>query len=375
MTEHENHTSTSRRRFLKGVAGAVGVTALSGVPFETARAQTELTMLTWNGFAAPELISGFERKHGVKVRAKYYVGGAEMLSLISQSPRGTYDVILADSEYVKLLQKAGYIQALDPTDYPFQDFFPEFRHFPLHWHNESLYATALRYGFLGVSYNTDRITAEQASTYRVFWEPSLKNKMAHFDWHLPNLGQISLLNGNYPPFDIDQKAWQQVQETALSLRSQVAGFYGYGSTLSALKNGEVYAMLGIGDWITGLLARDGGPFDTVVPKEGGLQWTESLCIGTGSRNSEIAAEFLRYMMSPEGQVKAVTLSYPCVSPSRAAWERLAESHPEVAARQRMLLDQHNAMDVIRSGRIYQRNLPVQQSLQDWNSFWQRYKNV
>ena len=31
------------------------------------------------------------------------------------------------------------------------------------------------------------------------------------------------------------------------------------------------------------------------------------------------------------------------------------------------------MDLIRNGRIKYRQLPVQQSLEDWNDFWSEYK--
>ena len=41
----------------------------------------------------------------------------------------------------------------------------------------------------------------------------------------------------------------------------------------------------------------------------------------------------------------------------------------------MLLNESNAMDLIRNGRIQYRQLPVQQSLEDWNDFWSEYKGV
>jgi hypothetical protein len=35
-------------------------------------------------------------------------------------------------------------------------------------------------------------------------DPKLTGKVGHFDWHLPDLGQIGLLNGNADPYDIDE---------------------------------------------------------------------------------------------------------------------------------------------------------------------------
>ena len=50
----------------------------------------------------------------------------------------------------------------------------------------------------------------------------------------------------------------------MSLRPQVGGYFDYGGTFNNLKNGEMLAMCGIGDWITGVLEKDGAPVASVV---------------------------------------------------------------------------------------------------------------
>ncbi len=364
----------SRRRLL-GLGAAAGAT-LAMPQIVRAQAPRELTMLTWAGHAAPDVIGAFEQTNNVRIRAKEYVGGDQMLALISQSPPGAYDVILADAEYVVQLKDAGYVEKLDPRDYPFDDFFPEFQNFRGHWFNNELYAVFLRFGYLGVSHHLDAVTPAEARTYRVMWEPKLRGRVGHFDWHLPNLGSISLLNGNRQPFDLDRAAWARVQEVQLSLRPQVRGFYDYGGVLSSLKGGEVAVIPGIGDWITGVLQRDGAKVATTIPEEGGLQWTESLSIGKGSRRQDLARQFIRYMLSPEGQVRTATMrAYPAMVPTKAGWARLNAEQPVEAKRQNMALNGPNALDDIRSGRIRLRELPVKQSLEDWNEAWSRYKNA
>lgn len=377
MKEPNKTVDTSRRRFLQGATGALGAAAFGGmVPFRSARADNELTMLSWTGHAEPDIVGKFEREHGVKIRAKYYTGGDNMLALIAQSPPGTYDLILSDAEYVQQLRSAGYIEKLDPEDYHFDQYFPEFQKFPLHWHENDLYSVMVRFGFLGISYNTDLLSAADAQSYRLFWEDRLKGKVGHFDWHLPNLGQISLLDGNADPYHLDAAAWSKLQETTMSLRPQVAGFFDYGGTFSSLKTGQVHAMCGIGDWITGVLERNGAPVTTVVPKEGGLQWSESFCIGKGAKRPDLARKFIQYISSPEGQARSAQMeAYPAMIPNRKGWERLAEMNRAEAERQNMILDEHNAIDLIREGRIQYRQLPVQQSISDWNGFWQEYKNA
>ncbi len=373
----QSRVSLTRRTLLRG-AGAV---ALSAPMLNRAWAQspTEITMLAWYGHAEPDMVGEFEAENNVKFVPKYYAGGDNMLALISQSPPGTYDLILSDAEFVQQLNAAGYIEEMDPSLYPFDDFFPEFQKFPGHWTDDTLWSVMVRYGLLGVSYNTDALTRAEAMGYNAYWNPKLTGKVGHFDWHLPSLGQISLLNGNKSPtpFDIDEAAWAAVQEKTLSLKPQVGGYFDYGGTFSSLKNGEMLAMVGIGDWITGVLRKDGAKVDSVIPEEGGIQWTESYSIGKGTTKTEIINKFINYMLGPQGQVKSIQMAaYPGLSPTKSGWTAIQEANPDEAKRSGLIEgDDNDPIKLFREGRIFYRDTPKQQTLEDWNDFWSDYKSA
>jgi len=256
----------SKRSFLKtGLATAALSTPFVG----RAWAETvELTMLGWYGTAEPDMVGAFEEANNVKFVPKYYAGGDNMLAALAQNPPGTFDIIHTDAEYAKLLVANDLVMELNPNDYAFDDL--------LHDDFKS---------FAG--------TAEEAASYNIFWDERLKGKVGHFDWHLPSLGQMSLLAGNASPFDIDEAAWKAVQEKTLSLKPQVGGYFDFGGTFSGLKNGEMLAMCGIGDWVTGILERDGAPVTSVIPEEGGIQWTESYSIAKTSNKAEMAPQRVR----------------------------------------------------------------------------------
>jgi len=336
----------------------------------------ELNMLAWYGHGEPDVVAEFEAANNVKFKPKYYAGGDNMLALIAQSPPGTFDVILSDAEFVQQLNEAGYIEELNAADYPFDDFlFDEWKQFPGHWKDGKLYSAMVRCGHLGVSYNTTAISAEEAQSYNCYWKPEIKGKVGHFDWHLPSLGQISLLNGNVSPFDIDEAAWSAVKEKTKSLRPQVGGFFDYGGTFNGLKNGEMLAMAGIGDWITGVLEKDGAKVASVVPKEGGIQWTESWSIGKGTKNADIAKKFIQYMLSPEGQVHSARMAaYPAFAVTKGGRKALNEKDPKEAQRTGQVDGAANdPITLIKDGRIKYRGVPKQQSLEVWNDFWSEYK--
>ena len=236
MTTKSSKSSNVTRRSLLRVGGGV----LLSAPFVSrAWAQTtELNVLAWYGHAEPDMVAEFEAANNVKFIPKYYAGGDNMLALIAQSPPGTYDLILSDGEFVQQLNAAGYIQELEAADYPLDDMLhPDFANFPGHWADGKLFSVIMRGGHLGVSFNRNAMTEEEASSYDGFWKPELKGKVGHFDWHLPTLGQMSLKNGNGAGlFDLDDDKWQAVQDTTMSLRSQIGGFFDYGGTFNGLKN-------------------------------------------------------------------------------------------------------------------------------------------
>lgn len=369
--------SLSRRRFLSGTAGV----ALSAPMINRAWAQdpTVINMLAWYGHAEPDIVGEFEEANNVKFVPKYYAGGDNMLALIAQSPPGTYDLILSDAEFVQQLNAAGYIEEMDASLYPFDDFWPIYQNFPGHWTGDELWSVMVRYGLLGVSYNTDALTRAEAMSYNAFWSPKVTGKVGHFDWHLPSLGQMSLLMGNNDPspYDISEDAWEAVQEKTLSLKPQVGGYFDYGGTFASLKNAEMLAMCGIGDWITGVLQKDGAPVASVIPEEGGIQWTESYSIGKGTTKHDIINKFIQYMLSPEGQVKSIQMAaYPGLSPTKSGWKAIQDTNPGEAERSG-LIEGHDQSPIklVEEGRLFFRDIPRQQSLEDWNDFWSDYKTA
>jgi len=375
--ENRHGWRLTRRRFLKGSAAAAAVIAASGVSKRVAWSQDNtLNYLAWPGHGAEEVVGPFEEANNVKIVTKEYIGGEAMLALVNQSDPGTYDVVLSDREYITMLRAGGFIDELDVNDYPFDDFWPEFQKMPGHWLDGKLYSVIVDFGYLGIVHNTDVISEKEASSYKILWDPKLTGKVGQFDWYLPSMGCLSQYNGNKSPFDIDDAAFSKLRDTVFSLKPQVAGYHGIPDIFNALKNGDAFAYQGIGDWITILLAADGYPVTTTIPDEGGIQWTESLSLSTGGKKQAMAKKFIQYLTSPEGQIRvALKSSYMGSIPNKKGWTLMNETKPEGATILRHRFDQRNVMDEYADGKIALRQLPAQQSIDDWSEVWNEYKNI
>src|ERR1700761_215224 len=97
----------SRRQLLQGAGALAGASAF-GLGSAAGAQDNVLNLLSWPGHADPAFVKPFEDQYGVKVVAKEYVGGEPMLALMNQSPPGSFDVVLADAEYIGMLQEGGF---------------------------------------------------------------------------------------------------------------------------------------------------------------------------------------------------------------------------------------------------------------------------
>jgi spermidine/putrescine transport system substrate-binding protein len=371
---------TSRRHFLSGVS-MVGSAVFAGAwaGRSPAKAETVLNLLTWPGHGNPEFVAPFEKQYGVTVRVKEYVGGEQMLAAVNSAPPGTYDAVLTDREYIPQLRATDKIVELDPADYPFNDFFPEFRKVPNHWDGDKLYSVLIRFMYLGQAYNSEKVTKEEAASYSLLWSPKVTKKVGWFDWYLPSMGCISLENGNQNPgpFDISDKQFDKLKERLFSLKPQTAGFYAFSDLFSQFANGSLYACAGIGDWLTQLLKSQGHPIESIIPQEGALGVAESISILKGARNPDIAKKFIQYATSPEGQVRTALLpAYVDYIPSMKGWALLEKQSPDWATRLRMRVDQHpNVIDDFKANKITWRQTPKQQTIEQWNRAWTEFKSL
>jgi len=366
----------SRRNFLKSSSLAAGGIALGAHAGPARSDEKELNWLTYAGHGAEEVVGPFEKAHGVKIQAREYAGGERMLSLIHGSPPGSFDVVTSDAPYLEMLKQADLIEPLQPDQYPFEDFWPEFQEWPQHFIDGELYAVMSSWGFNGLAYNSDVLSPEDVRSYEIMWREDLKGKVGMREWYLPVMGCISLYLGHEEPYDITDAEFEELRETMFSLKPQVQGFWGFGGTFDSLAGGVIHVIPGTGDWMTGLLRRDGHPISSATTDEGAVMWTESESIVRGTEKKELAQEFIRYLTSPEGQQRLMTKSaYMGSGPNKKAWEQLNQNQPEVAGWLNMDLKSENLMDMLRDNRIVPRKLPAQQTIEDWSEAYTEYKSL
>jgi spermidine/putrescine transport system substrate-binding protein len=215
----------TRRAWLAG-AGAVAWTNLTII----SKAQTAKTLkvLAWPGYDEKPVVGEFEEANKIKVEFKNYIGGEQMLQYFAQVPKGTFDAIISDAEYIQKFVAQGAIDTMDPKQFKnLADFHPKYQDFPLLRAPEGkTWGIATRFSCYGISYNKKHVSAEEVDSWQVLLAPKYKGKIVMFDWYLPNMSNASLamFPNNERPYDITDAQLADVKAWMMKLRPQIGSF-------------------------------------------------------------------------------------------------------------------------------------------------------
>ena len=92
-------------------------------------------------------------------------------------------------------------------------------------------AVMTSFGYLGMTYNTEKLKREEMNSYKIMWDEKVKGKVGLYDWYLPAMLCLSLYNGNKPPYDITDEQFAKLKETLFSLKPQVVGVGAFAAVL------------------------------------------------------------------------------------------------------------------------------------------------
>lgn len=329
----------------------------------------QLRVLAWVGYDEREFLDPIKQALGVDIVVKTYVGGDQMYSLLNSAPPHTYDVVVVDAEYGRKLFNEGRLNSLDKEVWSGPDLFEPFSRGEPAREGDSVYGAVVRWGALGLVYNRNKVSAEQAQDYGVLWSPELAGHVGIFDWYLPSMGVISRYQGHATPYALSAEQLSEVRAALLKLRPGVRTIHqNTGDVISDLRNEEVYITPGIGEWAAAVLAEEGKPIDWSVPKQGGVMWVEALAIPEASRHQELAKRFIAVVRQPQHL-------------ARLAWRKAYHSqvtvkgaYQHLPAERRQLLKAEN-LDELQQliDRLSIRQLPSNTSESDWLRVWTEFK--
>ena len=296
---------------MAGLIGALRTAAFGGVAlvFATgaASAAEELNALVWCDHTDPALLEPFEKRFDVKVNVKDYEGTGTALALIEQSQPGDWDVFVVDSVDVPRVVEAGLLAPLPEAEFPWSDIFPELRQEGLHFKDGKMYAAPEKFGYNTLAYNKAKVDPADMRQTPVLWDPKYKGKIAVYDYYIPLMGMVAIGLG-MKPSDISEATLPQIREKLFAIKENAALVGDVVTSQTALATGQVDVIAGGGEYVTAGLHAENPDLDWVLPDDGGVRWMQAIGVFASSEKQKLATEFVKYILSPEGQARLATSS-------------------------------------------------------------------
>jgi spermidine/putrescine transport system substrate-binding protein len=241
-----------------------------------------------------------------------------------------YDLmVMGYPKYFPQMIRLGYLIELD------HDLLPTFEANVAPKYTEAPYDPGNKFGvpyqsgITGIGYDIDQ-TGREITSLQDLFSDEFKGKVGMFKdtEDTPNMALLSLA---IDPVDSTPSDWQKARDTLVRQRDDgiVRQYFGQGY-IGALQSGDVALSLA---WAADVLISQSEGYDNirfVVPDEGGLLWTDSMCIPIGAQHPLDAITYMDYIYRPE-TAAMMTDWIQGVSPVPKAQQVLHAEDPTVAA--------------------------------------------
>ena len=338
-----------------------------------------VSILAWVGYDEQDFREKLEQRAGVRVKVKTYVGGDKMYSLFTSAPSGTYDLVVVDREYGSQLFAEGALSPIDQSLRRKGDLLEPFASTSVAEAAGSTFAIPLRWGALGLVYNTQRVSPAEASSYEILFDKRVAGRVAVFDWYLPNMAVLSrYLSDKYQwshgsSFALTRDQLNLLTETLVALRHQVRSVQpSTGDVIASLRSGAAWIAPGVGEWAAATLQAEGLPIEWVVPSEGGVMWIEALALTPQGAARPEARKVFEVFQDPEILASLMWRdAYVSQSPSREAYSFLTDNQKRILKAQNLAALESLAKDL--EIRRLPGPVPAFTGADEWQASWQRFK--
>ncbi len=305
--------TASRRSVLKGMGGlGLGIAAASSgflASRRSASAAESLNYMCWEGYNAPSILDPFQKKNDVSIAIDLITDSAGGFAKLAAGASRDFDLVSSDSPWIQRMGPAGFCRFIDDKDFAaqYEDFYPQFRapFVPLQFEGK---ATGLptRWGWVGPTVNTKFDKLETWSSYAPVFDPAYRDKICLLDWGDWPIMPLALYAGVNPYEELDQAALDEVRKVLrAAFKNTRAIVADLAVAQKGLLDGSFRALIGGGTYCTSSLRIKGHDYiQSIVPepKDGlkqGIIWMEATGLIDNGKNTQVAADFLKYIVSPD----------------------------------------------------------------------------
>jgi len=286
------------------------------------KSEPTLSLLVWEGYADPSFIHDFEVSHHCKIVASYMGSSDELVAKLRGGSASNYDVISPSSDVATSIVKAGLAAPLNLakiSSYP--QLSAKLRDSSLVKANGQVYGVPFMWGPNPLLYDSTTF-AQPPDSWAVLWDPKYRGKVSLWD-ELSSIYMAAQILGYDKPdpnqlYNLSDEQLAAAKKKLLELKPNIRKYWTTGGELTNLfQNHEIVLAMG---WPlnTAQLRKLNFPIGETIPKENTTGWIDHLMITAASARTDLATEFLAYMVEAKTQKLITDVTHYTPANPRAA---------------------------------------------------------
>jgi len=270
-----------------------------------------VNLYTWNDYLAPDTISNFQRKTGIKVRIAYFDANETLESRVLTGHSG-FDVVVPTAPFLQRQIQSGAYQVLDKKRLPnLANLDPGIMAKLALNDPGNSHAIVYAWGTYGLGYNQKMVAAALPATpidsWRLVFDPAFAARLAKCGVNIVDeptgVIRVVLKYLGREPNAMNPQDLAEAQALLLKIRPFIRNINS-SNYIEALANGDICIAVGYnGDIVQARKrareASNGIVIDYVIPKEGALVWFDTLAIPQDAPHPQNAHVLLNYLMDPQ----------------------------------------------------------------------------
>jgi spermidine/putrescine transport system substrate-binding protein len=258
-----------------------------------------LYIYNWTYYTPESVIEKFEKEYNVRVIYDEFASNEDMYAKLKSGGSG-YDIVFPSADYVAIMIQQNMLERINKPLIPnLANIDPVVLQYAKYDPNME-YSVPYYFGAAGILVNTARIP-EYEKSWSIFAREDLRGRMTMLDDMREVMGDALKFLG-YSVNTADAAQIAQARDLInYSWKPNLVKFdadaFGKG-----FANGEFWAVQGYPEVVYEEIAENPRMMANTVfffPKEGGPAYIDSMCILKGSKNVELAHQFIDFIHKPE----------------------------------------------------------------------------
>jgi spermidine/putrescine transport system substrate-binding protein len=255
----------------------------------------ELHLYNWTTYMDPAILEAFEKEYNVKVVEDFFGDNDELHAKIAPGNPG-YDLVVPSDYMVEIMVSENLLENLDHSKVPnISNLDPLFAN-PT-YDPGLAHCVPYQWGTTAMGYNSEAVGRELDS-----WEVMFSGEFAgRIAWQSDPRGTLGivLMYLGHDPNTTNPDEINEAKDLLLSTKGDVVEF-AEDTGQELLKSGDADIVFEYSGDIYQIAIEEGGEkFKYVIPKEGGILWTDNICIPVGAPNPDLAAKFIDFLLRPD----------------------------------------------------------------------------